>query len=82
MSAIYIIIDNSSKITVMKKQQNNFMVCVWEGGEHNMRNVLEGLSIRKAESHSLRGSSTVLLSCPVPHPGVFSVAAFWCQRYP
>lgn len=45
---IYITIQNSSKITVMRWQQK---VILWLGGQHTWRTVLRGHSIRKVESH-------------------------------
>ena len=48
ISDIYIVIHNSSKITVIEKQWNNFMV---EGVTTKWGTVLEGRSIRKAEKH-------------------------------
>ena len=46
-SGMYIMIHNSSKITVVKKQQDHFMVGVSTTGGTG----LKGHSIRKAESH-------------------------------
>lgn len=45
---IYITIQNSSKIRVMRWQQK---VILWLGGQHTWRTVLRGHSIRKVENH-------------------------------
>jgi hypothetical protein len=49
---IHIMIHNNSKITVMKKQQNDVLIA-----GHN--NCIKGPSIRKAESHCFRGIKDV-----------------------
>lgn len=60
MSEIYVMIDNTSNVTVMKQQWNYFVV----GGHHNVKNCVKGYSVRETENHCSRGYGHVVQRPP------------------